>query len=80
MWHHQVDWEEKSGTIVPYFAIGKATGENESTMEKTTMKLNSWLTVPVYKNSLKLEKGTPLTLPAEEEEVQPKRKARKTKV
>ncbi len=76
----KVDWEEKSGTIVPYFAIGKATGENESTMEKTTMKLNSWLTVPVYKNSLKLEKGTPLTLPAEEEEVQPKRKARKTKV
>lgn len=75
----KVDWEDKAGTVVPYFAIGKAAGGNSGTMEKTTVKITSWLTAPVYRNSVKLEKGTPLTLPAEEEEPQPKKKARKTK-
>lgn len=74
----KVDWEDKTGTVVPYFAIGKAASGNEGTMEKTTVKITSWLTAPVYRNSVKLEKGTPLTLPAEEEEeAQPKKKVRK---
>eukprot|EP00434_Breviolum_minutum_P025120 symbB.v1.2.022193.t1/scaffold1958.1/size138524/4 len=75
----KVDWEDKTGTVVPYFAIGKAAGGDSGTMQKTTVKITPWLTAPVYRNSVKLEKGTPLTLPAEEEEPQPKKKARKAK-
>ena len=69
------DWEHGNGTLVPYFAIGKA--EN-ATMEKDFVKLEKWLTVPVYRNCVPLKKGTPLVLAAEQEE-EPKKKAKRQK-
>lgn len=70
------DWEHGTGTLVPYFAIGKA---EQATMEKDLVKLEKWLTVPVYRNCVPLKPGTPLVLAAEEEE-QPKKAGKRLKI